>query len=146
MSKDNNAIQQIIESLANAATAAASTVGSAAQKAGKAVGEKYDVVKMKLELNRLQSEQRNVFADIGRTMFLLQNGGFSAENGQSPTDAQQLIDQLLLLADEKQQNIDALSEAMSRLSGNVVCVVCGRVCNVEDSYCPNCGAKLPSEE
>lgn len=145
MSNNNKGIHQIIEHLSNAASAAASSVGSAAQKAGQYVGEKYDVVKLKIELNRLQSDQKNIFADIGRTMFLLQSGGFADNGITNAVDAQQLVDQLLLLAEEKQQNIDELTDKLNQLSGSVVCVVCGRVCDARDTYCPTCGAKLPGE-
>lgn len=149
MSKKNNAINQILAHLANAAAAAADGVTDAVQSAGQVVGEKYDSVKLRIELSRLQSEQKKLFADIGRTMYLIQSGELAAdektEEGEI-IDAQQTVDRFLLLADQKQQDIDLVADRLSKVSGDKVCTVCGNISDAKDVFCPACGAKLPSEE
>lgn len=150
MSKDNkdNRINQILASLATAASTAADGVSDAVQTAGQVVGEKYDAVKLNVELARLQEDQKKLFSDIGRTMFMIQSGAVVAGNEESGelVDAQQTIDRLLLLADQKQQEIDLAADRLYKLNGNVVCNICGKVCSGKDVYCAACGAKLPSEK
>lgn len=152
MSNDNkdNRINQILANLAAAAATAADGVSDAVHSAGQVVGEKYDIVKLNVELTRLQDEQKKLFADIGRTMFLIQAGSVaeSAETeGETELDeAQNTVDRLLLLADQKQQEIDLVADRLFKLNGNVVCVVCGKVCNGKDAYCSACGAVLPKSE
>ncbi|MDL2325294.1 hypothetical protein LJC61_09170 [Ruminococcaceae bacterium OttesenSCG-928-A16] len=150
MPKDNkdNRINQILASLAAAATSAADGVTDAVHTAGQVVGEKYDAVKLNIELARLQEEQKKLFADIGRTMFMIQAGTIadSADTDSELVDAQQTVDRLLLLADQKQQEIDLTADRLFKLNGNIVCNVCGKVCSGKDSFCSACGAKLPEME
>ena len=61
---------RILQELVNAADEAKSAVQSAAT----AVGEKYDIVKAGLEMNRLEVRQEAVFSDIGRVLFLVHTG------------------------------------------------------------------------
>lgn len=151
MSKDkkDNRINDILSHLASAAYAAADTVSDAMQTTGQAVGEKYDAMKLNIELSRLQDEQTKLFSDIGRTMFMIKSGGFDStvETEEAEVvDAQQVIDRLLILADQKQQAIDDISKRLKKLSGAKVCVVCGKVSDNKDVFCAGCGAKLPVEE
>ena len=106
-------------------------------------------MKLNIELSRLQDEQTKLFADIGRTMFMIKSGGFDSTvetEDAEVVDAQQVIDRLLILADQKQQEIDDISKRLKKLSGAKVCVVCGKVCDTKDVFCSGCGAKLPTEE
>lgn len=147
--KKDNRINDILSHLASAAYAAADTVSDAVQTTGQAVGEKYDSVKLKIELSRLHDEQTKLFSDIGRTMFMIKSGGFtsSTETEEAEAvDAQQVIDRLLILADQKQQAIDDISKRLKKLGGDKVCAVCGKVSDGKDSFCSGCGAKLPAEE
>lgn len=142
----NSKINQILAHLAGAASAAADGVSGAVHSAGTAVAEKYDAIKLNVELNRLQAEQKVLFEDIGRTMFLIQAGAFNRDTKGEVVDAQQMVDRFLLLADQKQQEIDLISERLHELNGEKVCPVCGKVCKPEDTFCSACGAQLPVEE
>lgn len=143
--KRDSRINQILNHLAGAAVAAADSVNDAVQAGKAVVGEKYDTVKLRVELTRLQHDQRALFADIGRTMHLIQSGSYAAGTPsaeQQLVDAQQTVDRLLLLADQKQQEIDLVEERLYKLDGSKVCAVCGKVCDEADAYCSKCGAQL----
>lgn len=140
----NDRVHQILAHLASAASVAADGVSGAVQNAGKSVSNKYDIVKLNIEINRLQDDQKKLFADIGRTMFLIKSDVLEGEGEDSPVaEAQKTIDNLLLIADQKQKDIDALSDRLSRLNGSRVCGICGKVASVDDMYCSACGAKMP---
>lgn len=149
MAKDNNnsRINQILENLSSAASVAADGVSDAVQSAGNVVSGKYDNFKLNMELNRLQDEQEQIFSDIGRTMFKLQcsDPTEEKENANELVDVQQEVDHLLLLADQKQQEIDFTADQIFKLSGNVVCEDCGKVCSGKDVFCSCCGSKLPKK-
>lgn len=148
MDNKNNRVSQILAHLADAASSAATGVSDAVQSAGQAIGGKYDSVKLNFELGRLHDDQEKLFADIGRTMYLIQSGAFSSEpEGTAPlVDAQQTIDTLLLQADQKQQDIDLAAERLNKLNGSKVCPVCAKISNGKDIFCSACGARLPNYE
>lgn len=147
MADDKNRINQILESLASAASVAADGVSDAVQNAGNAVGGKYDEFKASTELKKLQSEQEDIFVEIGRTMYNLQSSNTST-NPQATEliDTQQLVDQLLIEAEQKQHEIDAIQKKLSKYTKGVVCSKCGKVCTTKDDYCSACGTKLEKAE
>ena len=106
---DSN-LSKILHDLANSAADAAAGARSAVMNAKEVIGEKYDNVKLNMELNQLDEKQENVFSDIGRMMFLMHTGKVKdtvmTEDG--PKTPQQVIDSLLLTAEQVQQEIDAL--------------------------------------
>lgn len=65
---------------------------------------------MNIELARLSDEQEDVFSDIGRMLFLMHTGAvkdtvMSDEGEKSP---QQVIDALLVSAEQVQQEMDVI--------------------------------------
>ncbi len=148
MDKKDSKVNQILAHLAGAASVAKDGVSDAVQTAGQAVNEKYSAVKLTLEVNRLHDEQIKLFADIGRTMFLVRTGAFDAEvktEDGTTVDAQQTIDALLEQADQKQTEIDAAAEKLAALNGTKVCAVCGHAADPKDVYCSACGTKFPAD-
>lgn len=146
--KRSKSINDILTHLAEAATAAADGVSDVMHSAGQLVGEKYSSLKLNAELTRLQDEQNKLFNNIGRTMYLIQtSSSFDDTTLQQAqmNDAKQTIDKLLLLADQKQQEIDYVTERLRKLNGAKVCYVCGCVCEASDTFCKVCGEKLPIE-
>lgn len=139
-------INKIISHLASAATTAADGVGCAVKAAGQVVNDQYDRLKLNMDMTRLQQEQEKLFTEIGRCMYNLQAGKFeteaTTEEGKA-IDAQQEVDQLLQVADEKQQEIDLTAEKLHKLSGVAVCPNCAKVVDKEDTFCSACGEKLP---
>lgn len=145
MSNNDSRINQILSYLAKAASTAADGMSDVVQQAGSAVGDRYSVFKLKMDLTRLNGEQEKVFRDIGHTMFMVKNGAFEAgttEDGEK-IDDQETVDKLLGLAEDKQKEIDEISDRIKDLNGDVICPVCGKVARDGDVYCSACGTKLP---
>ncbi|MEG0178128.1 MAG: hypothetical protein RR654_01120 [Oscillospiraceae bacterium] len=132
---------KIFKSIAQSATNAAEEAKAAMQSAGKAVADKYDSAKIALELAHVRSEQERIFADIGRAMYFI-NAGACADKDEQVLAARKGIDELLLAAEQKQQEIDSLCDRQSELANTSICPKCARACDEHDSYCPICGTKL----
>lgn len=146
---DSN-LSKILHDLANSAADAAASARSAMMSAKEAIGEKYDNVKLNMELNQLDEQQENVFSDIGRMMFLMHTGKVKdtvmTEDG--PKTPQQVIDSLLLTAEQVQQEIDALEAKLGEDDETLACLTCpkcGNVCFEGDHYCSACGEHLTAE-
>ncbi len=140
----NNNINTILQNIVNTATMAANEAKTAVYSAGKAVAEKYDEVKLNVELLRLTEQQEDVFSDIGRMLFLMHTGVvkdtvMSDEGEKTP---QQVIDSLLVNAQQLQQEMDAISERLTTECDEKLCPNCGRPCGGQDAFCAGCGAKL----
>lgn len=141
----NKKVQQVLTYLADAAAAAAGSVSDVMHTAGHKVGDTYDSIKLNLELSRLLDEQRKLFSDAGRTLYLIRSGGYAAAAETAAgemLDAQQTVERLLFLADQKQQEIDIVTERLGRLNGSRVCAVCGHVSDAKSAFCPGCGNRL----
>ena len=134
---DSN-VNKILQNIVNTATLAADEAKAAVHSAGKAVAGKYDEVKMNIELARLSDEQEDVFSDIGRMLFLMHTGAvkdtvMSDEGEKSP---QQVIDALLVSAEQVQQEMDVITDKLTVCRNEKVCPCCGRICGEHDAFCP----------
>ncbi|MEG0910659.1 MAG: hypothetical protein RSC73_01115 [Ruthenibacterium sp.] len=144
--------KKLLQNLAETAAAATAEARDYVQNAGKAVSdamsEKSASVKLNLELTRLRAEQEHLFSDIGHTMFLVNSGALrpdAAEN-ESKKTPQQMIDDLLVNAEQVQQQIDAVTEKLGTGKDEKACPVCGRLCAEQDAFCAICGTKLSTDE
>lgn len=140
---DSN-VNKILQNIVNTATLAADEAKAAVHSAGKAVARKYDEVKMNIELARLSDEQEDVFSDIGRMLFLMHTGAvkdtvMSDEGEKSP---QQVIDALLVSAEQVQQEMDVITDKLTVCRNEKVCPCCGRICGEHDAFCAVCGTRL----
>ena len=143
---DSN-VNKILQNIVNTATLAADEAKAAVHSAGKAVAGKYDEVKMNIELARLSDEQEDVFSDIGRMLFLMHTGAvkdtvMSDEGEKSP---QQVIDALLVSAEQVQQEMDVITDKLTVCRNEKVCPCCGRICGEHDAFCAVCGTRLSEE-
>lgn len=59
---------------------------------------------------------------------------------------QQVIDALLVKAEQAQQRIDMLAEKLNAEKEGPACPHCGHGCSAADVFCPACGTKLPRKE
>ena len=139
---DSN-VNKILQNIVNTATLAADEAKAAVHSAGKAVAGKYDEVKMNIELARLSDEQEDVFSDIGRMLFLMHTGAvkdtvMSDEGEKSP---QQVIDALLVSAEQVQQEMDVITDKLTVCRNEKVCPCCGRICGEHDAFCAVCGTR-----
>ena len=144
---DSN-VNKILQNIVNTATLAADEAKAAVHSAGKAVAGKYDEVKMNIELARLSDEQEDVFSDIGRMLFLMHTGAvkdtvMSDEGEKSP---QQVIDALLVSAEQVQQEMDVITDKLTVCRNEKVCPCCGRICGEHDAFCAVCGTRAEGGE
>ena len=145
-------VRKILQSLAETATEKANDVREYMQSAGKAVSEvvseKSAAVKYGLELSKLRTEQERLFADIGHMMFMLNTGLLQSGQpiGEEERNPQQVIDSLLVKAEQLQQQMDNISEKLSAAKNEKVCPLCGRLCEENDTFCAVCGTKLAEKE
>ncbi|MEF9970568.1 MAG: zinc ribbon domain-containing protein [Ruthenibacterium sp.] len=143
--------KKLLQNLAETAAAATAGARDYVQNAGKAVSdamsEKSAAVKLTVELSRLRAEQDHLFSDIGRTMFLINSGAIrpDASENESKKTPQQMIDDLLVSAEQLQQQIDAANDKRSS-KDEKACPKCGQLCAEQDTFCAICGTKLSSNE
>ncbi len=140
----NGSIGQAIQNIVNSAAQAADEAKTAVRAAGKNVAEKYDAVKIHLELARLEEAQGHIFREIGRMLFLMVHTGaaedaVAADGEKTP---QQAIDALLIEAEQLQQEHDLLAGKLGGADGVRLCPCCGRACGESDLFCAVCGARL----
>lgn len=143
----NSNINGILQNIVSSAAMAASEAKTAMRSAGKAVAEKYDEVKLHVELLRLTEEQENVFSDLGRMLFLLHTGVvtdtvMSDEGEKTP---QQVIDALLVSAAQLQQEMDVIADRLAVTSDERICPECGRICGEHAVFCAMCGTRLAED-
>lgn len=140
---NNGRIQQIIAHLAGAASVAADGVTDAVHTAGNAVGEKYDSIKLTIEVRKLQDEQTKLFSDIGRALFIVKNTTPpTSETENDVSEAQNEIDRILELAAQKQAEIDTATQRLADLQGTVICPNCSNSTDSSNRFCPSCGSSL----
>lgn len=139
-------VRKILQTLADTAANAADEAKAAVQSASKAMAERYDTVKLNVELSRLRTQQERLFADLGRMMFLIKTGAVNAD-GTDPEkeDAktpQQAIDEMLLNAEKLQSEMELINGQLAAAKNESVCPACGHVCSEGDVFCSVCGKKL----
>ncbi len=139
----NDKLSQMFSYLSSAASVAADSVSGAVEQAGKSVNDKYDVIKIRFEIRRLQEDQNKIFSDIGRTLFLSSSNSLNIDvSSDQAAEAQQTVDRLLILADQKQQEIDFALERLAELDATPTCDECANPITSSDRYCATCGTKL----
>lgn len=135
-------VRKLLQSLAASAASAAEEVRDAVTSAKNTVAEKYDVAKLSMTHTRLQTQQERLFTEIGRAMFLLRAKALPETAPEGEKTPRQMLESLLVNAEQVQQELDAVAEKMSAAKSEHVCPLCGRVCPEHDAFCATCGAKL----
>lgn len=140
----NSNINGILQNIVSTAAMAAVEAKTAVRSAGRAVAEKYDEVKLNVELLRLTEEQEDVFSDIGRMLFLLHTGVVTdtVMSDAGEKTPQQVIDSLLVSAEQLQQEMDVITGRLAAECDEKRCPECGHGCGAHDAFCAACGAKL----
>lgn len=140
----NGSIGQTIQNIVNSAALAADEAKTRVRAAGKNVAEKYDAVRIHLELARLEEAQGNIFREIGRMLFLIHAGAAeeSAADREGEKTPQQAISALLIEAEQLQQEQNILAAKLSGADETHLCPCCGRPCGENDLFCAVCGTRL----
>lgn len=140
----NSNINGILQNIVSTAAMAAVEAKTAVRSAGRAVAEKYDEMKLNVELLRLTEEQEDVFSDIGRMLFLLHTGVVTdtVMSDAGERTPQQVIDSLLVNAEQLQQEMDVIAGRLAVECDEKLCPECGHGCGAHDAFCAACGAKL----
>lgn len=141
-------LAKFLQDIAATAANAADSARSAVETAGKAAMEKYDEVKTQRELARERAAQEDIFAGLGRMLYAMHMGaaGEHVATEEGEKTPQQVIDALLVKAEQAQQRIDMLAEKLNAEKEGPICPHCGHGCGEADVFCPACGTKLPRRE
>lgn len=140
-------LRKILRDIGHTAATAADEGKKVIGKTGKAVSDKADIAKSSLQLLNLRADQEDIFAEIGKTIYLLHSGAMPNDvdaEGGSETEA--TINRLLIKAAEKQSEMDYYTEKLAQLKGQRTCPVCGKKCRDDDIFCAGCGKKLKADE
>ena len=141
--ENTNALDQLLDRLLRTASSAADEMHDALHHVGQAASGTYETVKAKLDLGILQDEQNKIFTQIGRLLFLsLPEGRNQPPSPETLKKAERAVSGLLVQADQKQQEIDLLSQRLAGLAGHPLCPACGEAVTAKNAFCPACGAKL----
>ncbi len=111
------------------------TLGFVTKKAG----EVKDVTKIKYQVFDLNNDVKKLYFEIGKKVY--------EEMGMSPA----LPDDVLMkceILEAKLAKIEALKAKESKIANgevDIICPVCGNLCDVEENFCPVCGASLIEE-
>lgn len=108
-------LAKFLQDIAVTAANAADSARSAVETAGKAAMEKYDEVKTQRELARERAAQEDIFAGLGRMLYAMHMGaaGEHVATEEGEKTPQQVIDALLVKAEQAQQRIDMLAEKLN---------------------------------
>lgn len=145
----NNSIKKILQDIAYTAGVAADETKNAVQTVGKKFTNAADAAKTNMEILSLRADMEDTFAEIGRIIYMMDNGGFSASQLEEETaegSPNRTINDLLIKAAEKQEQIDFLTEKLSSLKSGNICPGCGRKCKNSEIFCSICGARVKPEE
>lgn len=140
-------IKKLLREVGRTASAAADEAKSAMGNAGKAVSNTADTARANLQLLTLRADQEDIFAEIGKTMYLLNSGALKSDALQEDGgEAGVKINRLLMKAAEKQSEIDYYIEKLAQRKNGKPCPACGKKCRDEDTFCPSCGQRLKNED
>lgn len=142
---DTKDVRRMLESLAITAQDAADGAKEKMYTAGQTITCKYDEAKCNLTLSRLKAEQEQIFLQMGRTLFLFNTGKFAGVETENTTP-KQIIDHLMIAAEQNQQEIDRILERLQKISNHRYCTACGNRCEDDAKFCGECGNRLNSNQ
>ncbi len=111
------------------------TLGFVTKKAG----EVKEVTKIKYQIFDLNNDVKKLYSEIGKKVY--------EEMGMSPA----LPDDVLMkceILEAKLAKIAALQAKESKIAEgdvDIICPVCSNLCDIEENFCPVCGAALVEE-
>ncbi len=142
-------VNKILDSITSAANEVVDEARDVAQTASKALTGHYGSVKLRFELSQLQEKQRDIFAQIGRTLYFVHSGVYSNdENTQEDNlkTPQHNIDNLLLQAAKLDAQIEAVQAQLAKSQNKHICGKCKNACGQNEAFCSACGNALYTEK
>lgn len=112
---DTKDVKRMFESIASTAQAAAEEAKEKMYSAGQSLSDKYDAARLNLNLSRVKADQERIFTDMGRIHFLMSTGKYSDTQGEH-IKPKQILDYLIIAAEQKEQEIDLLKERLEKLN------------------------------
>jgi len=94
-----------------------------------------ELTKLSLKLNTEEGELAKLYEDFGKYQY---NTAKNIEKAD--------IKDYIALIDEKIKAIEQIKDDIELLKGVIICPKCGTKNKSEDTYCSNCGTKLPKPE
>ena len=94
-----------------------------------------ELTKLSLKLNSEEGELTELYEKFGKKQYN------SAKNIETTDDAD-----YVKLIEEKIKVIEDLKEDIEQVKGIIICPKCGTKNKEEDTFCSNCGEKLPKPE
>lgn len=134
-----NNVKKMISDMAMRASVMAEGAKDAFADASRIAMSKADLAKLNLELVRLRADSENLFAEIGRTFYLMNSGSWPMQEEDTP---EQRIETLLCQVSEKEMLANDISDRIAAMSGKIACPSCGKECDREAAFCSACGANL----
>lgn len=136
-----NNVKRMISDMALRASVMAEGAKDVFADASRVAMNKADLAKLNLELVRLRADCESLFAEIGRTFYLMNSGSWPMHEEEPP---EQRIETLLCQVSEKEMLANDISDRIAAMSGKLTCPSCGKECDREAAFCSGCGANLHS--
>ena len=113
-----------------------SNAKQAANVVGKKTGELVDTSKLKLQAVDLNSDIKRNYEALGRAVY---------ESRKQGIDSTEEIDDIIILINEKYDELDEVNEQLSKMSNKTFCTRCGEPNPKTAGFCSQCGEKLVHE-
>lgn len=108
----------------------------AANAVGKKTGELVDTSKLKLQAVDLSGDIRKNYEALGRAVYEAHKLGI---------DSTEDIEDIIIIINEKYDELDEVNEQLSKMSNKTFCTRCGEPNPKTASFCSQCGEKLVQE-
>lgn len=113
-----------------------SNAKQAANVVGKKTGELVDTSKLKLQAVDLNNEIKRNYEALGRAVY---------EASKQGIDSTEEIDDIIIIINEKYDELDEVNEQLSKMSNKTFCTRCGEPNPKTAGFCSQCGEKLIHE-
>ncbi len=108
----------------------------AANAVGKKTGELVDVSKLKLQSVDLSGEIRKNYEALGKAVYEAHKLGI---------ESTEEIEDIIILINEKYDELDEVNEQLSKMGNKAICSKCGASNVKTSSFCGQCGERLVQE-
>lgn len=113
-----------------------STTKNVAATAGKKTDGAIRMSKLKIKSSQLSGDIKNKYEKLGQMVYEME------KSGEKDTEA---FDALMAEIDTATAELEDVNKQIDELKGKVVCTACGVKTDIDNSFCPKCGAKLPEK-